>query len=118
MKCLGTCRHCARRVREDEGTMRHGRAEHTNCDTAIARMDAARAAKGKPPVTGRTPRAGATTRSDPNAVRVIDTRTGEIRHQMAYSQRDVTRILANADRRPRTWNEPNSNGRGGGGTRN
>lgn len=113
---IGSCRHCRRNVLSTEGHLIHGRPEHIDCAVSIARMDARRAAKGKPPVTGRGVTPSPSTASDPKAVKIIDMATGEVRHQMAYSDRDVNRINSSADRRPRTWNEASSQGRPGGGT--
>ena len=114
---IGSCRHCGRNVIDTEGRTIHGRAEHTDCNVSIRRMDAARKAKGKPPVTGRGPKPAPTTRSDPNPVKIINMNTGEVRNQMAYNERQLARIHANADRRPRTWNETAAQGRPSGGTR-
>lgn len=112
MKCLGTCRHCSRRVREDEGRMNAGRAEHTDCIAACHRMDTARRVKGKPPVQNK-PRTLPTSSANPHAVRSIDTHTGEVRYLAEYDPRTLDLIVASGNKRPRTWNETRSS-RGGG----
>jgi len=91
-----------------------GRWQHHNCTEAIARMDARRRAKGKPPVTGRT--LVAATRWDNHAgpVTIINATTGEIVDRLApLANHQVDAIVRTGNRKPRTWDQYKGS-RGGG----
>lgn len=115
MTRLGTCRHCRRNVIDTEGSIVAGRAQHDDCDQAIARMDATRRSHGKPPL-GRptirhTRRDGKPTLDSHVVVTTID--GTHLRIEAARSQHELDTINRNAARRPRTWNETVSSHGGG-----
>lgn len=109
----GRCRHCNRRVSPHEGRMHYGRWEHHDCERSIARMDAARRAKGKKPVQGRTLHAG-TSQGQAGIVTTISMATGEILDRQApLSPRQVERIVVQGRKRPRTLDDRSAHAGGG-----